>query len=658
MKKTLGGDRLGSGSKMEVDLHNYSRSTHDMGFVFRSTMSAGTLVPFLNEVALPGDTFDINLDLDIKTHPTVGPLFGSYKIQCDIFQCPIRLYQGQLHNNKLGIGLKMQNVKLPVISLLAPKVDAAGLQALPDKDNWQINPSCILAYLGIRGIGVAHVDATDTHRQFNGIPLLAYWDIYKNYYSNKQEEVGYVIHTEPVNGTFNVTDVFIDSTTVSQAPAISNVAIGTNTQMEIHYSGGTQPINEVVLNINYGLGNTYIPADQIGTLISNTGGVATILIDPQYSGYAINWDYINGQIIPSLGIKLKQFNLSNIDDMREAILSATQTTTPFQVFGHALNPYDLLPLRTASMTAMLSSQEGLGVKTYNSDLLNNWLNTETIDGTNGITEITSIDTSGGSFTLDTLNLAKKVYDMLNRIAVSGGTYDDWLDAVYTHDRYTRAETPMYMGGMMQELIFQEVVSLAEAGANAPQPLGTLAGRGVVHGKKRGGQVTIKVDEPSYIMGIVSLTPRLDYSQGNSWDCHLMTMDDLHKPALDEIGFQELITEQMAWWDTFQHADNTWIQRSAGKQPAWINYMTNINRVRGNFAIEQNEMFMVNTRRYTPKYNSGSNNFQIQDLTTYIDPSKYNHVFAQTSLDSQNYWTQIAVDMKVRRKISARIMPNL
>ena len=58
-----------------------------------------------------------------------------------------------------------------------------------------------------------------------------------------------------------------------------------------------------------------------------------------------------------------------------------------------------------------------------------------------------------------------------------------------------------------------------------------------------------MDEPSVILGIVSLTPRLDYSQGNKWDTGLVTLDDLHKPGLDQIGFQELITEQMAWWST-------------------------------------------------------------------------------------------------------------
>ena len=213
--------------------------------------------------------------------------------------------------------------------------------------------------------------------------------------------------------------------------------------------------------------------------------------------------------------------------------------------------------------------------------------------------------------------------MLNRIAVSGGSYDDWLDAVYVHDRYTRPESPIYHGGLSKELVFQAVVSNSQT---QQQPLGTLAGRGIMSDKHKGGNITIKVDEPSYIIGIISLTPRIDYSQGNNWDINLTTMDDLHKPALDAIGFQDLITEQAAWWDTeYDYVGNKWKQNSAGKQPAWINYMTSINEVRGNFAIETNEMFMTLNRKY--KFNNlGYSN--IDDMTTYIDPSKFNSIFAE------------------------------
>ena len=191
MKKPLGGQRLGSGNKMDVDLHGYARSTHDLSYIWRSTMAAGTLVPFMNLVVLPGDTFDINLDAQILTKPTVGPLFGSYKVQLDTFVAPIRLYQGLLHNNKLGIGMKMADVKLPQITLVATPYD---LNA-KDLDNSQINPSCILKYLGFSGVGNNLTGEAGLTRKFNGTALLAYWDIYKNYYANKQEEIGAVIHT-------------------------------------------------------------------------------------------------------------------------------------------------------------------------------------------------------------------------------------------------------------------------------------------------------------------------------------------------------------------------------------------------------------------------------------------------------------------------------
>ena len=76
---------------------------------------------------------------------------------------------------------------------------------------------------------------------------------------------------------------------------------------------------------------------------------------------------------------------------------------------------------------------GMLLKTYDSDIFNNWVQTDWIDGAGGITEITSIDITAndGKLTMDALNLQQKVYNMLNRIAVSGGTYRDWLETVYT-----------------------------------------------------------------------------------------------------------------------------------------------------------------------------------------------------------------------------------
>ena len=207
--------------------------------------------------------------------------------------------------------------------------------------------------------------------------------------------------------------------------------------------------------------------------------------------------------------------------------------------------------------------------------------------------------------------------------------------------------------MSAEIQFQEVISNS---ASDKEPLGTLAGRGVTMNNKKGGKIKIKVTEPSFIIGICSITPRIDYIHGNEFYTELTNMDDLHKPALDGIGYQDSINTGRAYWDDHIEATNKITKRSAGKTVAWINYMTAVNKCYGNFADNQSEAFMVLNRNYTMK-NNGTNT-EIEDLTTYIDPVKFNYVFADSNLDAMSFWVQIKKTITARRVMSAKQIPNL
>ena len=652
MKTTIGGDRLGSGNKQEVSLRNYERSTHDLGYIWRSSMSSGTLVPFMSEVALPGDSFDIDLDCDVKTLPTVGPLFGSYKVQLDVFQCPVRLYNGKLHMNMLNIGMDMSQILLPQLEIHSPDYDAS------NGDNQQINSSSIYSYLNIRGIG-RNTNANYGYRQFNAVPYLGYWDIYKNYYANKQEERGYVIHAEDLNNTFtiegpgNATVQVAGPDSDTTYDIISGITVDTSAQsgslptviatFNCEWENAGAPYGEPDTdNIKIEIGGVSTSVSTLFELVTTTGSSGSFVVTftnyiglnnsstGEFDGNPVDNTENPGEGEP----QLTEFPLDNIDDMRMDILEAVRDTTAFVVTSTSSAPYGLGLEATYTGGVMTdvkatASQEGLGIKTYQSDLFNNWISTEWIDGSNGINEVTAVSTAGDEFTIDSLNLANKVYNMLNRIAISGGSYDDWLDAVYTHERAKSCENPIYHGSLIKELGFEEVVSMSDTKVGGEeQPLGTLAGRGRLTGKNKGGKIKIKVDEPSYIIGIASLTPRIDYSQGNKWDTNLKTMNDLHKPALDAIGYQDLITDQMAWFDTEVTNTGDVTYNTAGKQPAWINYMTNVNQCRGSFAENGSggdSMFMTLNRRYE----QGATG--IEDLTTYVDPSKYNNIFAQICL---------------------------
>lgn len=669
---TLGGDRLGSGKDIKVNLPEFSRSTHDLGYLWRSTMASGTLVPFMKEIALPGDTHEINLMTEVLTHPTIGPLFGSYKVQLDVFSIPMGLYQAEVITNQLEIGLDMQSLKMPIMRLTA--------QDHNDKPfEMQINPSSLLSYLDIVGLGKKSGvnNSPLIMRDFNAIGFLAYWDIFKQYYANKQEDNAYYIKANTSDYEINP-DVRIkfmklpEATklnTIMRVPATQKVDMNVNMEFQIKGEIAEWNENEFLDNLKFRTNiseetdireyytDVYTETEVVQTYTKitlwakgwkrepNVKGIEEVSI-----GYEVNKDYLNREPI------LKPFPLKNIDEMRKIIIRHESEGNPLIInqLTSQLAPYTEIDDNNEAtppnrIYGKQFGQELLAVKTYQSDLFNNWINTEWIDGDNGINEITKVNVEDG-LKINDLILHKKLYDMLNNIAVSGGSYDNWLNATYNQERIKQINSPMYHGSLIKELTFDEVVSNS---ATDEQPLGTLAGRGRLTSKHKGGYVKIKTDEPSLIMGIISLTPRIDYSQGNKWDTQLFTWDDFHKPQLDSIGFQDLITDQMLYTDTKIDAQAVVHFKSAGKQPAWINYQTNLNKTKGNFAIETEQMWMTLNRQYEQN-RDGS----IKDLTTYIDPVKYNNIFAYTRRDAQNFWAQIKVDMKVRRKMSANIMPNL
>lgn len=641
--KTIGKNTIGDNNKMKVAMHNYEMSTHDLSFVFRSSMASGVLVPCMKIIAQKGDIWDIQMTNKTLTHPTLGPLFGAYKLQHFIFTCPIRLYNSWLHNNRTGIGMKMSDIKFPIFR--------GGAATTGTK----LNQSSILAYLGLRG-----TRSTGTTTQgLNAIPLLSYIDIFKNYFANTQEDKFYMVSgqtVKPESLIFSQGNVNIGIAGIPGETKFGNVNVNSAGQVAAATNEGTisEPQNgwaafwqNVIVTISEK------GTQQITTLrqLTSNGSSSKITLDKiSTTGASIISVSITqtamDALFPANKINLTQFPLTIMDDMRDLILQTAGNTA---LVVNASNT-GAQSLTYNMIAARFQNLGGLLLKTYDSDVFQNWVKTDWIDGENGISAITAVAVQDGVITIDALNLQQKVYNMLNRIAISGGTYRDWLETVYTSGQYMeRPETPVFEGGMSQIIEFEEVVSKS---ATENQPLGDLAGRGVSSRPNGSGKLHFKVTEPSYIMGIIAITPLIDYSQGNDWDIvNLLTMDDLHKPALDGIGYEDSMNNQRAWWTrNLSTGEDT----SAGKTVAWINYMTNFNKSFGNFASGNSESFMCLNRNY--ERNSIDNS--IADLTTYIDPAKHNEIFADTDRGAQNFWVQTAFDIKVRRNISAKQIPNI
>ena len=661
MKVNIGKNTLGDNNKMSVSLREYGRSTHDMSYAWRSPMGVGTLVPFMKMLALPGDTFDIELDTKVMTHPTVGPLFGQFKMQLDVFTCPLRLYQAQLHNNALNIGLDMKKVKLPKF-VHSYKV----LENESTEKSRKSGKGSLAEYFGLR-----YVPIRDVVNNVNAVPYFAYYDIFKNYYANKQEDYfmlmggSTIVNASRITSTDFKAKIVNDTSKLVICKTASTVTItGKDLKIEtikkIKYSMDSGPL---YINVRFeeGARNDWekvkVTANEI-VLRTKVEGYYEVSRTLTGNGQDITIKGAIEDIKEGVAVNTytSSYRLEEIDNLREYILKQgkkeilIKADSTEEWLGTSFIKDVLVGTAKAGegepkvkMPIIQMEMGGLCLKTLQSDIFNNWVNKEWVDGDNGIKAITDVAVTDGKLNLDSLNIAQKVYNMLNRIAVSGGSYKDWIETVYTTDYYFRAETPIYEGGMSTIIDFEAVVSnSASTASGIEEPLGSLAGRGY-NSQKKGGRIEIKANEPCYIIGIASITPLVDYSQGNEWDNWLETMDDLHKPQLDGIGYQDLMENKMHGL-----AKPT---LAVGKQPAWLDYMTNFNKTYADFAAGEQESYMVLNRIYNVDEQGA-----IQNATTYINPKDYTYIFATNTETNRDFWVQIGCGVTARRVMSAAQIP--
>lgn len=655
--RTLGKNTLGDNNKMKVAMRDYDMSTHDISTVFRSTIGVGMLVPFCKILCQKGDIIDIDLINKTLSQPTLGPLFGSFKLQHFLFFGGFRLYNSWLHNNRTGIGMKMSDIKIPMMY--------AKTYGTAQAATTNISASSLYKYLGWSKSKRSGANNSTEGVYKNGVPLLLYLDIFKNFFANTQEKKFYML-----KGAGEVTLDFQDT---YQSSHDGNYIIGKN-QESVQITNSTK-INTNLVDIDYqrfwdSIKVTILESDgglyykTLGQLTTNALTDTITLNSVSAKPYAtILQLFTTKETAKFTKTELGQYDLKVLDQIRDVILHKKGNETLI-LYGSNLNDTNNGSKELANMfedliTAQTNKLGGMLLKTYDSDIFNNWVQTDWIDGAGGITEITSIDITAndGKLTMDALNLQQKVYNMLNRIAVSGGTYRDWLETVYTAGKYLdRPETPVFIGGMTQYIEFDEVISKSATETTyGSQPLGDIAAIGRGGKPLNNGHVHYQCEEPGYIMGVMAITPMIDYSQGNDFDLNLQTIDDLHKPALDGIGYQDLIQEQMVGETSTYNGSGSisnMIHKAANKTVAWIDYMTNYNRTYGDFAAGEALDFMVLNRRYNVE------NGEITDLTTYIDPQKYIEIFADTAIDSQNFWVQTVIQATRRGNYSAKQIPFL
>lgn len=312
---------------------------------------------------------------------------------------------------------------------------------------------------------------------------------------------------------------------------------------------------------------------------------------------------------------------------------------------------------------------GLCVKAYQPDVNNRWLSKATYDD---MVTRASISTEGGSITINQIRTANKFVKYLERLLVGRGGYGDFVLTEYGVKTDQNLDIPEFLGSSSTEVFFTEVVSNSNSPAVDADTngLGDLAGKG--NGRMNGQTHYFRASEHGYLMVLVSLTPRVSYYQGVRPYLLKTNMQDVFAPALDNLGFQPVMTSQLnAFGQLRQRVDGETVysnsvpvwsagspfESAVGYQPAWTEYMTAVNELHGELVDTLRYWTLARTFAQPSTAEAVGDNVSV-DYRPFVQPDMFNYAFENVDTLAENFIAQFAFDLFMRRPISKQIMPTL
>lgn len=281
---------------------------------------------------------------------------------------------------------------------------------------------------------------------------------------------------------------------------------------------------------------------------------------------------------------------------------------------------------------------------------------------NNVTTV-AVSTVGDSFQVDQLVTAKKLWNSRNNDVITSGSFKDWVRVHFGVTPKIMDDMPTFCGATSSDILFEDIRATTSAKiGDSDQYLGDKGSSAMGYGDSR--RFNIEVDRPGYIMAIATLVPRVDYYQFTERYVRHTKLSDMFRPEFNGIGYQDVLvsdlnTEFPEGWDASVAVatDKNPYAQSVGKQPAWIEYTTAVNKVRGSFCTTEKSWVLARDMRADTNPSAEISPAKNTVSSAYIDPADWNQPFADQSLSAQNFYAQFYLRHRVRSTVLKRLRPK-
>lgn len=673
-------------------------SNFNLSHKLRTTLSAGTCIVGDVQYGVPGQKFKITPNISLKTLQTLAPVMGSFAVQVDFFWSNLSNYVPAMRQNNLGFDAfdmtQDEDIILPSLSLYPIKSTKADRESISNSaqlwssplylhrtyrtDRSEFGEHIAESWYNIPSTGDGAYRRTDLSRSSDGTDT---WEVAhvspSSLWSYLDYGAGFTHCGSPVGF----------SSSVENSP-LAGLQFLTYWDIIRNYYANPQEPNIPC----YGIGQDLYENE----IIDNPNSVS-------YYQSATPNSYVSLSRLDEFFSAFNARGLSDPVDVGYYWRKYVQAGSDFMGSSNAFAGW--------SAQELYDHFSGLAVRTYFPDYFTARLNTTKVDQ---FIRKSKVAVDNGSFTIETFRFANRTSQMLNLSLFSGGRFDDWQRAQWSVKPRHDITIPEFIGSMTLDISFDEIVSLSgsETGDNpAGTGLGAVAGR--VDDGKQGRSHYFETDTYGCLMTIISVVPRVGYSNGRSRFAMKNRLSEYYLPAFDRIGFQATSRQEMTALPelsmmldissdnvrnfTISVSDSMTEDQTIGTQVAYTEYETRTDRIKGQFAedlgnspywtIQPNtldyrlSLFVPSTditqlveQSYTPvTFKSGLQtalDSLASDTTlsasvlsdwqwsSYVDPQAVNALFPDQSRTAENLYLQVYFDIKTNMPKSKEDLPML
>lgn len=404
--------------------------------------------------------------------------------------------------------------------------------------------------------------------------------------------------------------------------------------------------------------------------------------------YYANWQEANFPIVnkwssspfvsPTVGNFYSQIPLSELQgDILTVGLSRSQINLASPDRSIGLKFFGTAP--AATIDAARFPYGGLCLCTHAPDMLTALISSASRDS---IAAASVIDTSGGSFTVDSFIGAEKIKKYLELGFFNASGFRDWVYAQFGVTPPADCGVPSLLGYTDTYVNFSTIV------ANSADGLGQLGSRGTGHKSSRLRRFNFT--EFGTLMAIHTLSPLVTYGGIPRLEDSNLKLSDYASPVMNAIQWQPLLRYQRInrlpyvrstslpdLSDPDNVIDGEYLQTSSnayrslssveGYQPAFSDYMSDIPRSYGSLSPRGSLSHWLLNRDFANVQSLSYSSSSLPEVhlvreqyngSSYVFPTNFQVPFVDNAPGATNFFVQVVLDIRARRPFSKKALPTL